>query len=509
MPEKSILIIGAGLAGLSAACYARMNGYRVRVFEQDTRPGGLCTSWERQGYTVHGNMAFVPGSGPGVAYHGIWQELGVLSKIRMIEYENLIIFKGTDGTTLPMPNDLDSLEKGWKAFAPEDAPRIENFVRGARIFARYGVPIEKAPELLGPGDKVKLLLTRFPLLRAVGKWKKVSIKDFASGFKNALMRDSLLVWGKIFSDDLPVALIMALLAWGHKKSCGFPEGGALNMARAIESRLLDLGGEVHYRSRVIKILVEDGKTVGIRLADGSEHRADYVISAADGRATIFDMLEGRYVGGKTQQYDGGLPLAAPIIIVGLGVARTFEDVPWSGAGTVYFLDKPVHIAGSPIHYLRPMIYNFDPTLAPPDKTFIRFYVPSDYDYWSSLARDPERYRAEKARIAETLVRFLDGIYPGFASQLEMWDVATPLTFERYTGNWRASPLGWDCTTKTFFMPMGKTLRGLGNFFMAGQWVEPGGGIPTVAVSGRNVIQLICRQDKKTFTVRVPNRPPFP
>jgi phytoene dehydrogenase-like protein len=503
MPEKSIIIIGAGLAGLSAGCYGRMNGYRVRVFEQDTRPGGLCTSWERKGYTVHGNMAFVAGSGPGVAYHRIWQELGVLPKTQMIEYEYLIIFKGRDGTTLLMPNDLDRLEKDWKEFAPEDAKRINDLVTGARTFTRYNVPMEKAPELMNPGDKVKLLLTRFPLLRAVGKWKKVSIRDFAESFKNPLLRESLLVWGKIFSDDLPVALLMAILAWGHKKSCGFPEGGALKMARAIESRLTGLGGEVHYRSPVAKIVVEGDRAVGIRLADGGEQRADYVISAADGRTTIFSMLDGSYVDEKVRGYYQDLPLAAPTIIVGLGVARAFEDVPWSGAGTVYFLDKPVLIAGKERHELRPMIYNFDSTLAPPGKTFVRFYIPSEYDYWSSLARNPAHYRAEKERTVETLVYFLDGLYPGFASQLEMWDVATPLTFERYTGNWKASPLGWDCTTRTFFMPMRKTLPGLGNFYMAGQWVEPGGGIPMVALSGRNVIQLVCRLDKKAFTARIP------
>ena len=150
-----------------------------------------------------------------------------------------------------------------------------------------------------------------------------------------------------------------------------------------------------------------------------------------------------------------------------------------------------------------MIYNFDPTLAPPGKTFVRFYIPSDYDYWNSLAQNPADYRAEKERIVKTLAGFLEGLYPGVASQIEMWDVATPLTFEHFTGNWRASPLGWDCTTKTFFSRMRKTLPGLRNFFMAGQWVEPGGGIPMVAVSGRNVIQILCRRDRKAFTASVP------
>jgi phytoene dehydrogenase-like protein len=81
----------------------------------------------------------------------------------------------------------------------------------------------------------------------------------------------------------------------------------------------------------------------------------------------------------------------------------------------------------------------------------------------------------------------------------MVDVATPLTFERYTGNWKGSIIGWNITTETAFKPIPKTLPGLRKFWMAGQWVEVGGGIPMVALSGRNVIQLIAKADKKSFT----------
>ncbi len=61
-----------------------------------------------------------------------------------------------------------------------------------------------------------------------------------------------------------------------------------------------------------------------------------------------------------------------------------------------------------------------------------------------------------------------------------------MTFERYTGNWQGTFLGWLITTKTLRMRMSKTLPGLKNFYMAGQWVEPGGSVPTATMSGRNV-----------------------
>jgi len=102
-----------------------------------------------------------------------------------------------------------------------------------------------------------------------------------------------------------------------------------------------------------------------------------------------------------------------------------------------------------------------------------------------------------------VIALLDRRFPGLAGQVEMCDVATPITFERYTGNWRGSYMGWASTTESLTIRMSKTMPGLGNFYMAGQWVEPGGGTPTGVMSGRNVIQIICKKDKRPFKAMVP------
>jgi len=77
--DKSIVIIGAGIAGLSTGCYGQMNGYRTRIFEMQNMPGGLCTSWQRQGYTIDGCLAWLVGSAPGSSFYRIWEELGAIS----------------------------------------------------------------------------------------------------------------------------------------------------------------------------------------------------------------------------------------------------------------------------------------------------------------------------------------------------------------------------------------------------------------------------------------------
>jgi len=84
---KSMIIIGAGIAGLSAGCYGQMNGYRSRIFEMHDLPGGLCTSWKRKGYTIDGCMHFLLGSNPGTGFYRIWEELGAVQGRQMVNQD--------------------------------------------------------------------------------------------------------------------------------------------------------------------------------------------------------------------------------------------------------------------------------------------------------------------------------------------------------------------------------------------------------------------------------------
>lgn len=496
--DKSIIIIGAGIAGLSAGCYAQMNGYRTQIFELHNKPGGLCTSWKRKDYTIDGCLHWLVGSSPANGFHRIWRELGALPGPRIIEHDVFISIEGEDGKVFNVFTDVDRLEQHMKQLAPQDKKVIEKFTNAIRDCARVDLPIDKAPELYGPLDGPKALAQMLPFLKIMNTWKKISIQDFAREFKDPFLRQ---VFPLTFNlPDFPILAALMTLAWMHQKSAGFPEGGSLEFSRAIERRYLNLGGKIHYRSPVNKILVRSGEAVGVRLANGAEHRGDTVISAADGHATIFQMLGGKYIDKKIQEYYEQLPLFPPLIQVSLGVARSFAGEPRL---LLYHLKQPVVIAGKEEKLMGVEIYNFDPTLAPPGKTVLDVKLYADYDYWKNLKQHPKHYKAEKEKIAGQVIDLLEQRFPGLSGQVEMCDVATPTTWERYTGNWRASFEGWLVTTRTFGMSMSKTLPGLKNFYMCGQWVEPGGGVPSAALSARNLIQVICKRDKKSFVADIP------
>ncbi len=185
----------------------------------------------------------------------------------------------------------------------------------------------------------------------------------------------------------------------------------------------------------------------------------------------------------------------------MGVNRDFSDFPRTVSGIAWQLDPPQDIAGEMRSMLPVHIYNQDPTLAPAGKTVMTVRLPTRYEEWKELGRDKAAYEAKKEEIARTVIELLDRRFPGLAAQVEMTDVATPLTFERFTGNWKASFEGWLITPKnahTMIRPMSQTLPGLKNFHMCGQWVHPGGGLPTGVITARRVIQRICKEDGKKF-----------
>lgn len=495
---QSIIIIGAGIAGLSAGCYAQMNGYKTRIFELHDKPGGLCTSWKRQGYTFDGCIEWLIGSTPGTAVNRIWQELGAAQGRQFVHHDVYQRVEGDDGRTLSFFTNIDRLEQHLKELAPADADVIEEFCTGVRSFTRF-LDVMGSPE--GPSsllDGIKMGVRMLPFMGSLRKYGKMSMEEFAARFSDPLLRQAF----RVAVDDLPDMPAMALmmvLAFMHAGDGCFPTGGSLEFARAIESRYLDLGGEIHYRSRVERILVEDDRAVGIRLTDGTEHRAEAIISAADGHATIFDMLQGRYASDKVRGYYEKLPIFPSWIQVSLGVARDLSD---QAQAVIYLFEEPIDIAGEKCEYIRFRHFCYDPSMAPPGRSALVSTFSSDHSYWKELNKEPERYEAEKKEIAIKVIDQLESRLPGISEQIEVVDVSTPMTVERYTGNWQGSQEGWLITTETFGIVMGKgmdkTLPGLDDFYMCGQWVEPGGGVSTAAVSGRTVVKMICKKDRKKF-----------
>lgn len=500
--EKRIVIIGAGISGLAAGCYAAMNGYEVRIVEAHSLPGGLCTSWRRKGYLIDDSCHCLMGTGPASPYHAIWRELGALQGRRIVDYEYFAGMTALDGRVFRLYTDLDRLERHMKELSPADAAATEEFCGYVRRFADFNVPVGKPAELMGLLDGLRMMLGILPFIRLFGELGLLTMESFAARFKDPLLRDGIRnanygAPGSLFSLVMP-------LGWMSRKDGGYPVGGSLAVARAIEARFTGLGGTVRYGARVTKVLERSGRATGVRLEDGTEMEADCVIAACDMKSTLMGLLDGSRIDPVHKELLDSGALTGPVTQVAVGVNLDLSGSP-AAQLEVFQLAKPISIGGRSVEWFNVKNYAFDPAMAPPGKSVLLSMFLSEWRHWEKLKGDPAAYKAEKERTAEACIGALETHYPGIRTRVEMVDVATPLTYERYTGNWKGTHMTWqhnpEFERRHRFIP--KTVPGLEGFYLASMWTNAPGGLPGAAEAGRGVVQLLCARDRKRFVTTVP------
>ena len=259
--EKTIIIIGAGLAGLSTGCFAQMNGYKTKIFELQANPGGVCTSWKRKGYTFD------------YAVHNVnnhlWRELGALDGLKTHSFKEFVQVE-ENGKVFTVHTNLEELQKHMEQLAPQDKKLIEEFIKAARKFSGYDLFAGLSG---GIGTKLKML----PLIAYLKKYSQVTLKEYADKFSDPFMKKA---FATVQYDipEVPTLIALIFLATLNQGDGGWPIGGSAALAKNIEKRYLSLGGEISYNLMVTKIIVRDNKAIGVELENGSQHLADTVIS---------------------------------------------------------------------------------------------------------------------------------------------------------------------------------------------------------------------------------------
>jgi phytoene dehydrogenase-like protein len=488
---RRLFVIGGGIAGLCAAVYARRSGYDVELLEQHDSPGGLATSWTRGPYTFETCLHWLLGSSPESPMHRKWRELFDIDQLKFIYPEEFVRIESSDGQTLSIYTNTERMRETLLRRSPEDANAIRDFADSVHKFAHIPLP---DPSEHGPSawlGYVRML----PEAVRLHRFAEISSAAYGARFRDPLIR-AFFDAGE--SSQMKAIAVAFALGWMGTGQAGYPLGGSRAVITRIAENLQRLGGRLRLSARVRSILVEHGAAVGVQLESGEILRADRVLSASDGHATLQELLGGRYIEPHLDvAYSAWKPYPS-YLQVSLGISQDLSHLP--GFGSI-ILDAP--LAVDPNTLLKQLSYRcfyFDPTFAPPEKTALTCFLPTyHYDYWVQLRqRDPERYRAEKARIAEIVIDILERTHPGLRSGIEVTDVSTPATVIRLTGNWRGSMEGWLPTPQVGLRPLPHRLPGLANFYMAGQWIMPGGGLPGGLMSARVAIRDMCAQDGARF-----------
>jgi phytoene dehydrogenase-like protein len=486
MSEKHVIIVGGGLAGLSAGCYARRNGFRTTIIEHNLALGGVCTAWPRGPYTIDGCIHWLTGG----SFDQLYNELGILPRVPVRVLETWATYRDVrDGLEIPITRDLDLLVKLLSSISPEDAEELHRVRRAAEDVAAMKPPID-SPELAGLRDKLESFWEMRDAIPSLVHFRKPIGAWTQEHLVNPRLRQ---FFTRILWETAPAYFLAMVLGYLERGYLSRPVGGTAAFRDALVDTYRGLGGEAVTHTTVDEVLVDAGRATGVRLTDGTIVSGDLVISTSSAPETVLRLLGGRYEASATRERLAKWRLFDPVVLASFGVERPFADSP-----ALLLLNgiEPFDVGGRVNDDLYVRVCNDDPCFAPAGHTVIQAMIPTDYEWWATRGAD---YGNAKQAVAEAVLAKLEPSFPGLTSALRMTDVATPLTFWTMARSWRGAYEGWVPTGQSFPTSPSKKLSGLDGFYMAGQWVEPGGGVPLAVLSGRQAVQLMCHDEGRPFT----------
>ncbi len=492
---KTAIIIGGGVAGLSAGIYGQLNGYDTRIFEMHTAPGGQCTSWKRKGYTFDYCIHWLVGSSHGPFYK-VWRETGGLNdSTRVLDMDTFAIIRTARGEDLVIYSDIDRWEQYLLELAPEDDTAVRRLCRDIRTMATIKL-MEKSPARQTWLDVVLFFVKSIRAIAVIVRHGRTNVDTYFDklGFQSAVLKEMFSSIADAMHDFSASAFLLTL-AWFTQKNAGYPVGGSKPLTMRMAERYKSLGGTFKGGIRVEKIIAREGKAIGVRLADGSELFADFIIGAGDLHGLMYDLLDGKYVTPEIDKAFQNWPVFKPIVQVSFGIDRSIDTE--SHTYQVMAAGEKIGMTTlAPGYHI--YNYNHDPVITPGGKCVMKLCFETPFEIWEGMEK--EAYRNEKEKIRKDATAFLEKHYPGVKGHIEVVDVTTPLTCVRYTGVWKGAYEGFMPASNNVGKNLKLTVRGLDNFYIAGQWTHPGGGLPPSAQSGKWIFEAICKKDKKKFRV---------
>jgi len=474
---KKIIVIGAGIGGLTAGALLAKKGHDVTIFESHGTPGGYIAGFRRKGfYFESGTLSFESSN----AVFKMMKDIGVPDKVEFVRQKSGWVSPDFEGA----PETYEEFKDMLRSAYPDEGTRLDRYFsetdRMVRVFKPFMAEKKRFLDILFSGIR---------LLRVYRRYGGTPLSKYTAGF---------------FPEDTVLYRFFSSL--GYPEMAAWILGGAIvtlfddywtvkngmqSWADVMAERYRDIGGKLILNSYVDKILTRHGAAVGVSCGD-KRYEADYVISACDYKKTFLELLDNRELVpsellekiGKNAVSEGFFT-----VYLGLGLSgdrlRSYMKVPH----VMFFDDHPgmdIHDSSDEAFFEKTSIGLYSPSLinpalAPAEKSSLMVQATVPYrwmDNWGG--GDRKRYLALKERVKDTMVKKASSVIPGLTDLIEFEDAATPLTYERYTHNTDGATSAWSWNPANMFHKSFQKVfvdTPVKNLLIGSCWATQIGGIP--------------------------------
>lgn len=493
---KKVIIIGGGIAGLSAGIYALQGGFEAEIYEKNAMVGGECTGWSRQGYHIDNCIHWLTGCRPEDDLYKIWRNVGAIDDTTEFYREPYFYMMELDGKKLHLWCDIERARKEFLEIAPEDETELNKLFDSVKLAECIRVPSEKSLADMNPIEYMKLGMSMAGMGRVMKEYGNDTIADLANRFKNKYVKEIL---GRYFSGSYMAITFITSYGFYTSGTAAIPKGGSVGMVNRIAKRFDELGGKIHTTMSASKININNGKAESVSFEDGSTVPCDYVICAADPTVTFGKLLPPEYMD-KTlrkmySQTDGYNVLSIYNVSFGIIGEEEVGDI----GGSCIFPCKSFTAGRKTADYMGLRMYDYDDTLFSKDKRVIQCNIlqdTEDYEYWNSIYDDKERYNAEKQRIADDVMERICEQYPQLQNRLVLLCTYSPVTFTKWCGAYKGSYMSFFQMKGYKSLTAKNTVKGLSNLFIGSQWLTTGGGLPTAVTCGKFAAEKMIKTNRK-------------
>ncbi len=495
MSDYDVIVIGSGIGGLTSAALLAKAGRSVLLLEAHDRPGGYAHGFKRKKYQFDSGVHLISGCGAegyagGQVIYKTLQALGLEQEIDFIPV-NPFCHALYPGINQPLPQKLDDFVEALASQFPEQRAGLQALTE---LCLQLAEEISIAEELMREVDHQQAQ----SLMPALFKYRKSTLAEVAEQF---ITEPKLL---GIFASNWPYLGLppsqVSFVYWSTMligymvDGAYYCKGGFQQLANTLVKGLEKYAGKVQYRSPVEKIILQQGRVVGVSVKQQQIH-APVVISNADIRQTIYQMVGEHYFPARYLQRIKKMQHSLSIFVVYLATDLDLQDMNVAHESFCYAdydhdrnYQRTCQGDVSWLSITAPTL--LDSSLAPEGQHLLMLTTLLPFF-------EQEHWKQRKQDVMQQMLDLAEQSIPKLNQHILFVEGGSPATMKRYTGNYQGAAYGWDVIPAQVGPARIQNQSPVQGLYFSGHWTSPGGGVYGVSVSGVQAAQKVLDIKKQS------------